>query len=270
MESNNKEPRDPMIQVRELTVGYNGLPVLERISFEVRRGDVFAILGESGCGKSTLLKHMMGLYPPLAGQIVIDAHDLTAAVGAERRRLMSHFGVMYQSGALFGTFSLLENVRLPLEELTRLPLEAMDRIAEHKLQLVGLGSAISRLPSEISGGMIKRAAIARAMVMDPAVLFLDEPSAGLDPVTASELDDLVLRLARDLGMTFVMVTHELASIFKVADRVIMLDKTTQGIVAEGQPQALRESSTHPGVRRFFNRESNRRSHHDPWTPARIG
>jgi phospholipid/cholesterol/gamma-HCH transport system ATP-binding protein len=211
------------------------------------------ILGGSGSGKSTLLKHMIGLYQPLAGQILIEGTDITRAAGADREALLKRVGVTYQMGALFGSMSLQENVRLPLEVHTKLPAAAMNAIARAKLQLVGLAAYSDFLPAEISGGMQKRAAIARAMALDPAVLFLDEPSAGLDPITSAELDQLIQRLAASLGMTLVIVTHELASIFAIADRVIMLDKETRSIVAEGDPRHLRDTTDHPWVRRFLRR-----------------
>ena len=244
-----------IIRVENFTAAYDGQVVLEHINFEVYAGEVFAILGGSGCGKSTLLKHMIGLYKPAAGRILIDGEDVAAAQGEARRQILRKFGVMYQSGALFGSMTLLKNVTLPLEEFTKLPPEAIRLIAAMKLQRVGLAGVAERMPSELSGGMQKRGAIARAMALDPQMLFLDELSAGLDPVTSVELDQLVLSLARSLKITFVVVTHELPSIFTIADRVIMLDKQEKGIIAMGNPQELRDHSDDPRVRQFFTRQA---------------
>jgi phospholipid/cholesterol/gamma-HCH transport system ATP-binding protein len=244
-----------MIEVRDLSVGYGDRLVLERINFEVRRGEVFAILGASGSGKSTLLKHLIGLYQPMHGDVLISGASLVHAEGDERLRILRKFGVLYQSGALFGSLTAVENVRLPLDEFTELSEVAKDLIALSKLRLVGLESAATRLPADLSGGMQKRAGIARAIVMDPCLLFLDEPSAGLDPITSAGLDALIRELAHGLGLTFVMVTHELASIFSVADRVIVLDPQIRGIAAEGAPAWLRDYAPQPWVRQFLNRQA---------------
>ncbi len=246
--------RDTLISVESLTCAYGDTVVIDNISFAVGRGEVFVILGGSGCGKSTVLKHMIGLYPPAEGEIFIEGDDIGSAHGAKRLEILQRIGVMYQMGALFGSMTLLENVRLPLEEFTSMPLEAMNFVARTKLALVGLEASADKMPSELSGGMLKRGAIARAMALDPKILFLDEPSAGLDPVTSAELDELIRSLSRSLGVTFVIVTHELASIYSIADRVIMLDKSTKGIIAEGDPRVLRDTSDHPLVRNFFQRE----------------
>jgi len=246
-----------MITVNDLVVSFGEKRVLDRISFDVRPGEVFVILGGSGCGKSTLLRHLVGLREPQGGQIIINGHDITTDSLENMDKAIESFGVMFQSGALFGSMTLLENVRLPLEEKTELPRKVMDEMAAHKLRQVGLGDFLHYVPAEISGGMQKRAAIARAMALDPPMLFLDEPSAGLDPITSAKLDELILELSKTLGVTFVVVSHELPSIFAIADRVIMLQDGK--IVAEGDPRDLRDHCEQPFVRQFFHRESDKAS-----------
>lgn len=244
-----------IIQVSNLIVGYGEDIVLDTISFDVRAGEIFIVLGESGCGKSTLLKHLIGLKKPLSGQIHIDGDDITNCDEATFKNILRKIGVLYQSTALFGSMTIAENVSLPIKEYTHLTQKSVDTLVKMKLNMVHLNGYENHLPSEISGGMRKRAGLARAMALNPKILFFDEPSAGLDPVTSVELDKLIVHLNKSLGTTMVIVTHELQSIFNVAHRVIMLDKQTKGIIAEGNPKYLKDHSDNPLVRNFFNRKS---------------
>jgi phospholipid/cholesterol/gamma-HCH transport system ATP-binding protein len=238
----------PVISVDDLTIGWGETNLLEHASFSVERGEIFAILGGSGCGKSTLLRCLTGLDEPRAGTIRIeDVGVPSLEVGRPA------YGVMFQGGALFGSMTIGENVALALTEWTDLPPRAVDAIVRAKLRLVGLSGFENHQPSEISGGMKKRAAIARAMALEPSLLFLDEPSAGLDPVSSAELDELILTLSTGLGLTVVLVTHELESIFSIAGRCVMLDKRTRSILARGDPRELRDASADPAVHRFFHR-----------------
>jgi phospholipid/cholesterol/gamma-HCH transport system ATP-binding protein len=250
----------PAVTVRDLTIGWGESALAEGITFTVRRGEIFAILGGSGSGKSTLLRFLVGLESPSKGEI-----DIAGVGPPDLERGLPPFGVMFQGGALFGERTVLENVELPLEEWTSLPRKAVRAIAAAKLHLVGLGTAANKLPAEISGGMTKRAAIARALALDPALAFLDEPSAGLDPLTAAALDDLILTLSRSSDLTVIIVTHELRSIFAIADRCLLLDKESRRVIAIGDPRVLRESED-PRVFAFFNPASKGKDR--SWHPAR--
>ena len=244
-----------VVSVEDVTIAYGENVIQRDLTFDVRRGEVFVILGGSGCGKSSLLKNMIGLYRPTAGRILFDGEDIATAEGEDRQRLLRKFGVMYQSGALFGSMTVLENVRLPLDEFTDLGAAEKDLVAAAKLNQVGLLGAAAQKPSALSGGMQKRAGIARAMSLDPGILFLDEPSAGLDPITSAGLDKTIQELSKGLGITFVVVTHELQSIYAIADRCVMLDARTKTMIAEGKPADLRDHSDDPYVRQFFLRQA---------------
>jgi phospholipid/cholesterol/gamma-HCH transport system ATP-binding protein len=248
-------PRDrvgvgkPIIEVKGLSIGWGDIVVQKDLSFVVQRGEVFGILGGSGSGKSTLLRFLVGLEKPLQGEIDVAGQGLPDLEAG-----LPPFGVMFQAGALFGSLTIGENVSLPIEEWTDLPKDAIAAIARAKLKLVGLDGAADKFPAELSGGMKKRAAIARALALDPELVFLDEPSAGLDPVTSADLDELVLTLAKTLGFTVVIVTHELESVFRIADRIVLLDSETKTIIAAGDPRELRNSED-SRVGDFFNRRS---------------
>lgn len=238
----------PLIEVTDLCIGWDDTILQEHASFQVERGDVFAILGGSGCGKSTLLRYLIGLERPMSGTVTIDG-----APPPQAQTGRPPFGVMFQSGALLGSMTVGENIALPLQVWTALPRDAIHAIVQARLRLVGLQGSEDKLPSELSGGMLKRAAIARAMALEPTLVFLDEPSAGLDPLSAVALDELILTLNDKLGLTLVVVTHDLESIFKIAKHCIMLDRQSASIIARGDPRELRDHSPDPRVHSFFNR-----------------
>jgi len=244
----------PAIEVSHLECGYDGQVILEDVSFDVKRGEVFFIIGGSGCGKSTLLRHMVGLNTPTKGSVRFLGKRFSGADLASRRAQLKNFGMLFQGGALWSSLTLRQNVALPLEEHTRLKPKEIADIAVLKLSQVGLSGFEDYYPAEISGGMKKRAGLARALALDPAIVFFDEPSAGLDPVTSRKLDDLVREVRDNFGTTIVIISHELASIFSLADRVIMLDRDTHGIIAEGPPTVLAETSTNPKVTEFLRRD----------------
>ena len=244
----------PVIQVEHLVARYEDRTILDDVSFEVHRGERFVIVGGSGCGKTTLLRHIIGLQRPAAGRVLLDGEDVWAAEPERMRALQRKFGVLFQTGALFGSLTLGENVALPLEEYTALPHAMIDLLVRLKLSMVKLAGFEGFMIAELSGGMKKRAALARAIALDPQLLFFDEPSAGLDPITSADLDELIVQLNESLGTTMVAVTHELASIFRIAERVIMLDGPAKGIIAEGRPAELRDGSPDPRVHAFFNRQ----------------
>jgi phospholipid/cholesterol/gamma-HCH transport system ATP-binding protein len=249
----NRLTEKPVIVVDQLTARFGDNTIFDRVSFEVNQGEILVILGGSGCGKSTMLKHMIGLYKPAVGQVLVHGVNVNTDDDRVLRQVRMDLGVLFQSGALFGSMTLGENVALPLQEYTELDAATIELIVRMKLALVNLAGYENHLPSEVSGGMMKRAGLARAMALDPTVLFFDEPSAGLDPITSVELDNLIKSINAGMGTTMVIVTHELESIFTIAHRVLMLDKGARGIIAEGDPRELKDHSRDPRVVNFFNR-----------------
>ncbi|MGC8494411.1 MAG: ABC transporter ATP-binding protein [Syntrophobacteraceae bacterium] len=246
-------PKKSCIVVQDLTMAYGSFVIQRHLDFTVNCGDIFIIMGGSGCGKSTLLRNMVGLQEPAAGSVLYSGESFWDSGPVERKNIMKRFGILYQSGALWSSMTLAENVALPLQEYTRLrPAEIRDLVS-FKLSLVGLAGFEEFYPSEISGGMRKRAGIARAMALDPDILFFDEPSAGLDPISARRLDELILDLRDSLGATVVVVTHELASIFAIGDNSVFLDAETRTMIAVGNPTKLLEESRDPKIRSFLTR-----------------
>ena len=244
----------PILSVRGITLAFGPKVIQHDLSFDVRRGSIFAVMGGSGCGKSTVLKSMIGLLRPAAGSILVAGEDYWGADDARRTAIGRRFGVLFQSGALWSALSVAENVALPLQMFTRLDAASIGRLVTLKLALVGMEQAAAQMPSELSGGMRKRAGLARALALDPDVLFFDEPSAGLDPITSSRLDDLILNLRDGLGATIVIVSHELPSLFAIADDGVFLDAKSKTAIARGAPAALRDHSEIPEVEAFMRRE----------------
>src|SRR5215470_12414003 len=248
-----ERPQDAHILVHNLTMAYGSLVIQRDLTFGVQRGDIFIIMGGSGCGKSTLLRHLVGLQAPAQGDVFYDGQSLWQVEPAERERMMRCFGVLYQSGALWSSMTLAENIALPLEQYTDLSPSRISELVSLKLALVGLAGFEDYYPSELSGGMQKRAGLARAMALDPDILFFDEPSAGLDPISSRRLDDLILELRDSLGATVVIVTHELASILTIGTNSVFLDVDTKTMIAQGDPKKLLAESSDPKVRQFLTR-----------------
>ena len=246
-------PTAPRMTINDLTMAYGSFVIQRDLTFSIQPGEIFIIMGGSGCGKSTLLRHLIGLLRPATGEVLYDGQNFWAATPEGREHMMRRFGVLYQSGALWSSMTLAENVALPLEAYTDLsPAEIRD-VVSLKLALVELAGFEDFYPSEISGGMRKRAGLTRAMVLDPDILFFDEPSAGLDPLSSRRLDDLILELRESLGATVVVVTHELASIFTIGDNGVFLDADTKTMLAVGNPKTLRDTSLEPKIRAFLTR-----------------
>jgi len=244
---------EPHIVVKDLTMAYGSFVVQQDLTFTINRGDIFIIMGGSGCGKSTLMRHMVGLKAPAKGQVLYEGVSFWDTDPAARERFMRKIGISYQSGALWSSMTLAENIALPLQEFTDLGREQIHEIVKLKLALVGLAGFDDYYPSEISGGMQKRMGLARAIALDPEIVFFDEPSAGLDPISARLLDDLILELRESLGTTVVIVTHELASIFAIGNNSVFLDPETKTMIAVGDPKKLRDESKNPTVHKFLTR-----------------
>lgn len=241
------------VSVAGLTMAYDDFVVQRNLDFEVRRGEIFIIMGGSGCGKSTLLRHLIGIKPPQAGHVFFDGMDLWEAPARVRDRMLLKMGILYQSGALWSSMTLAENISLTLSAHTKLQRKKIAELVSLKLALVGLAGFEDFYPAEISGGMQKRAALARALALDPEILFFDEPSAGLDPISARRLDDLILHLSQSLGCTAIVVTHDLASILEIGTNSIFLDADSKSIIARGAPRDLLRYTNHPTVRDFLSR-----------------
>jgi phospholipid/cholesterol/gamma-HCH transport system ATP-binding protein len=248
------KPPASVIEVSHLTCGYDDKAILEDVTFSVAPGEIFFIIGGSGCGKSTLLRSMIGLLEPKSGNIAYFGRDFYEDEVAERRKVLKTFGVLYQSGALWSAMTLEENISLPLEEHTTLSPQERQEIVALKLGQVGLGGSEQKYPSELSGGMQKRAALARALALDPAIVFFDEPTSGLDPVSARSIDELILQVCESMGTTMVIVSHQLTSIFRLADRLIMLHPDEKGIIAEGEPIKVAKEVSDPRVHEFLHNE----------------
>jgi phospholipid/cholesterol/gamma-HCH transport system ATP-binding protein len=259
----NPAEREAKISVRGVTMAYGDFVLMRELSFDVRRSDVFVVMGGSGCGKSSLLRHMIGLHEPAQGDILYDGESFTKADSETRDQMLRRMGVLYQQGALWSSMTLAENVALPIGEYTDLRADEIREVARLKLALVGLKGFEDFFPSQISGGMRKRAGLARAIALDPDILFFDEPSAGLDPISSRLLDDLILALRDSLGATVVVVTHELASIFAIADDSVFLDADTRTMIARGDPKELVKNSPDAKVHRFLTRGADEQQEHHP-------
>ncbi|MCJ8501969.1 ABC transporter ATP-binding protein [Desulfatitalea alkaliphila] len=261
MENNDRT----IIEVRDLEARYGETTILKDVNIDVRAGEILAVIGGSGCGKTTLLKHMVGLSRPYGGHITIDGIDITNGDEKSFARALRKIGILFQGGALFSSMTIAENVALPLRAFTDLPPDAVGTLVRMKLCSVDLGGYEHHLPSELSGGMIKRAALARSLALNPEILFLDEPTAGLDPVISAEIEALIMRINHQFRTTMIIITHSLDIIYEVAHRVVMLDKSAKGIIAQGDPKELRRSSPNAVVRQFFNRQANL-SKRSTWQP----